>query len=76
MKPSTIVLAGAMKVLSNDVQSRDGVANRALEQASGRLYELQDLLERVKEHIEDFLARRDSEDMPEIYYEIIECINK
>ena len=49
MRSTTKVIAGAMRVLSVDVQSQDGIPNAALLEAACRLDELQELLEDVLE---------------------------
>ena len=42
MKSSTETLIAALRVLANDIQSQDGVANAAISEAADRLQQLYD----------------------------------
>ena len=44
MKSSTKTIIGALRILSNDIQSGDGVANACLWEAADRMEELSDEL--------------------------------
>ena len=68
MKSSTETLIKAMYILSNDIQSEDGVANAAIFEATQRLEELykennklKDLLHKAGNYLDNnLMARRDS----------------
>ena len=47
MKSSTSTIAGAMQVLSVDIQTQAGIANAALREAAERLTELHNILKEV-----------------------------
>jgi hypothetical protein len=53
MKSSTESLVSALRVLARDIQTDDGVVNACLEEAAGRLEELQrELIECIKQRDE------------------------
>ena len=52
MKTSTETLIKAMRILSSDIQSDDGVANAAIAEAAQRLAEQQERIKRLEEAIE------------------------
>ena len=53
MRSTTATLIAAMRVLANDVQSDDGIANSAIAEAADRLTELQDAAQQaVKQYDE------------------------
>jgi hypothetical protein len=68
MKSSTETLIKAMYILSNDIQSEDGIANAAILEAATRLEELykennklKDLLHKAGNYLDNnLMARRDS----------------
>jgi hypothetical protein len=43
MRTDTTILIKALRILSNDIQSEDGVANAAIAEAADRLEELLDM---------------------------------
>ena len=49
MKTSTETLIKAMRILSSDIQSDDGVANAAIAEAAQRLEEQKDRIKRLEE---------------------------
>ena len=52
MRTSTETLVSAMRALANDIQSEDGVANAAIQEAAQRLEEQQDRIKRLKEALD------------------------
>jgi hypothetical protein len=52
VKTSTETLIKAMRILSSDIQSDDGVANAAIAEAAQRLAEQQERIKRLEEAIE------------------------
>ena len=48
MRSSTETLIKAMRILSSDIQSDDGVANAAIAEAAQRLAEQQDRIKRLE----------------------------
>ena len=55
MRTSTETLVFAMRALTNNIQSEDGVANAAIHEAAQRLEEQQERLQRLEE-AGDFLS--------------------
>jgi hypothetical protein len=51
MKSSTATLIKALEILSQEIQSEDGVANAALAEAADRLKELYNTVNELKEII-------------------------
>ena len=49
MNTSTETLVSAMRALSNDIQSEDGVANAAIAEAADRLEQLSEKIKRLEE---------------------------
>jgi hypothetical protein len=47
MRSSTTTLIEALRILSRDIQSQDGVANLAIAEAAGRMEVLKNLLRRT-----------------------------
>lgn len=64
MRTSTETLIKAMRILSSDIQSDDGVANAAIAEAAQRLEEQQDRIKRLEE-AENRLLNWLTEDCPE-----------
>jgi ABC-type transporter Mla subunit MlaD len=56
MKTEITVLADAMRILSDDIQSPDGVANAAILEASHRLIEQNEQIEHLLEMLEKVIA--------------------
>jgi len=52
MRTSTETLIKAMRILSSDIQSDDGVANAAIAEAAQRLEEQQDRIKRLEEALD------------------------
>ena len=52
MNTPTETLVSAMRALANDIQSEDGVANAAIQEAAQRLEEQQDRIKRLKEALD------------------------
>ena len=52
MRSSTETLIKAMRILSSDIQSDDGVANAAIAEAAQRLEEQQERIKRLEEALE------------------------
>ncbi len=52
MRTKTETLIKAMEILSNDIQSPDGIANAAILEASQRLAELHKAHVDIKKHLE------------------------
>lgn len=53
MRSSTETLIKAMRILSSDIQSDDGVANAAIAEAAQRLEEQQERIKRLEEVLMD-----------------------
>jgi len=49
MKTDTNTIVAALKILSHDIQSSDGIANACIEEASSRLKELSEQVENPKD---------------------------
>jgi hypothetical protein len=47
MRSSTPTLIAALRILANDIQSEDGVANAAIAEAADRLQELNETLQEL-----------------------------
>lgn len=56
MKTEITVLANAMRILSDDIQSPDGVANAAILETSHRLIEQNEQIEHLLEMLEKVIA--------------------
>ena len=50
MRSSTETLIAAMRILSRDIRSTDGVANLAIREAADRLEELRNVLKAIAQH--------------------------
>lgn len=61
-RTETGVLAEALRLLSRDIQSKDGVANAAIAEAAGRLEELQAENKALRDALEWTLKQLDYED--------------
>lgn len=59
MKSSTETLIGAMRILAEDIQSADGVANVAIAEAADRLEELQSQLKEAQDYADRLAAHKD-----------------
>ena len=55
MHSSTQTLIKSLKILANDIESEDGVANAAIHEAAGRLEEVNNVLKEARSMI-DYLA--------------------
>lgn len=54
-RTSTPTLIGAMRILANDIQSEDGVANAAIAEAADRMEEMRGI---ITEAVDDLMALR------------------
>jgi hypothetical protein len=55
MKTPAQTLAAALRILANDIESPDGVANAAISEAAERLEELTAQVEYVKSHLNELI---------------------
>lgn len=60
-RSSTETLIAAMRILSRDIQSGDGVANAAIAEAAQRLDEMQSLIDGAYDIVEIWPARSDAQ---------------
>ena len=56
MRTSTETLIAAMRILSQDIQSDDGVANAAIAEAAQRLEEQQERIKKLESENDDMRA--------------------
>ena len=53
---SSATLVSAMRILANDIQSNDGVANAAIKEAADRIEQLEANMERLQKHTDKLVA--------------------
>lgn len=59
MKTNTETLIKALRILANDIESEDGVANAAIMEAAQRLEELYEINRTLSEAIEAHIEKQD-----------------
>lgn len=64
IKSDTKTLIAAMRILAEDIQSEDGVANSAIAEAANRLEELEEQLKEAQDYADKLVEHKDMVCLP------------
>jgi hypothetical protein len=64
IKSDTKTLVAAMRILAEDIQSEDGVANLAISEAADRLEELEEQLKEAQDYADKLVEHKDMVCLP------------
>jgi NTP pyrophosphatase (non-canonical NTP hydrolase) len=77
MKTDTNTIVAALKILSHDIQSSDGIANACIEEASSRLKELSEQVENLKDQRDcamNIIKKMKTRNMNELVSQVRLCL--